>query len=72
MPFPKILLHHTETVDPQLVVWMRDIIENILGLGPWSIVIVIGIIIFAIPVWLTLSATRRHRHHSQTSDDTSN
>ncbi len=56
-----MLLHHTETVDPELVAWIRHLIEDVIGIEPWFLVIVVGAVIVAIPVTLMVSAIRRQR-----------
>ena len=55
----KVLLHHTETVDPELVAWIRHLIEDVIGVGPWLLVIVIGAVLVAIPLWVIFSVVSR-------------
>lgn len=67
----KVLLHHSETVDPTLVQWMRDLLGHLFGFGTWPIVVFLGAVIVVIPVWLMMSAARRQRHggaHDQDGD----
>lgn len=58
---PPVLLHHSETVDPTLVQWMRDLLGHLFGSGTWPIVVFLGAVIVVIPVWLMLAAARRQR-----------
>jgi hypothetical protein len=56
-----ILLHHSEPVDPTLLVWIRERIDAILGLAPATIVVVLGLVIVALPVFLLIRAVRERR-----------
>jgi len=56
-------LHHSESIDPTLIGWIRDEIDRLLGLDALTIVAVLGIVILAFPVWLGLSASR-HRQEA--------
>lgn len=49
---PKILLHHPESVDPTLVEWLQHKIDDVLGLEPLAIVLLILAIIVLFPVGL--------------------
>ena len=49
-----VLLHHSEPADPTLLVWIRERIDAILGLGPATIVLILGALIVAFPVALGL------------------
>ena len=55
------LLHHAEAIDPTLIEWIRQKIDDITGLEPGSIVAILGVVILAFPVALGVSAARRHR-----------
>lgn len=56
---PPVLLHHSETVDPTLVQWMRDLLGHVWVFGAWPLVVFLGAVIVVIPVWLMVSAARR-------------
>ena len=56
MPY---LLHHAESIDPTLADWIRHEIDAILGLGPETIVALLGALILAFPVTLMVMAKRR-------------
>ena len=51
--------HHTESVDPTLAGWINDLLHDLLGWGPWSFVIVLGIAIVLIPLWLIYNAVKQ-------------
>ena len=42
--------HHSEAVDPELLEWIKDRMDHILNLEPWTIVIGLAILILLIPV----------------------
>lgn len=51
---PKWLLsvaaHHGEAADPDLLVWIKDRLDHIFNLGPWTAVAVLALIIVLIPL----------------------
>ncbi len=57
----RFLLHHGEAVDPTLIVWIRHKIDDILGVGPGMIVLVLAVLVVAFPVGLVALAVRRRR-----------
>ena len=44
------LTHHGEPGDPELLVWIRDQIDAVLGLGATGMVIGLGAVIVAVPL----------------------
>ena len=54
LPVVTILLHHSEPADPTLLAWIRERIDAILGLGPAAIVLILGALIVAFPVALSV------------------
>lgn len=56
-----LLLHHSESVNPTLVEWIKDKIDDIFGLGPATIVVVLGAVTLAFPIGLMALALRRSR-----------
>jgi len=46
--------HHGDAVDPELLEWIKDRLDHILGLGPWAMVALAGSIIVALPIGLVL------------------
>ena len=65
------LLHHSESIDPTLLDWIRHEIDSILGLGPVTIVAFLGAVIVAFPVGLLIAARRQSRAaaHPRLSND---
>ena len=51
--FPKwlwsVATHHGEAVDPDLLEWIKDRLDHIFNLGPWTAVAVLALIILLIP-----------------------
>ena len=45
-----IRAHHGEPGDPDLLKWVMDLIDSVVGVGPVVIVVVLGLVILAIPV----------------------
>ena len=56
-----LILHHSEYVDPTLIDWIKDKIDQIFGVGPTTIVIVLGLVTVAFPIGLMALALRRAR-----------
>ena len=44
------LAHHGEPGDPELLVWIRDQIDAVLGLGATGMVIALGAVIVTVPL----------------------
>jgi len=58
-----IFAHHSEPGDPILLGWIKDQIDSILGLGPETIVIGLGLVVLAMPVAImTVYLTQRAKH----------
>ena len=57
----KVLLHHSEPVDPTLAEWIRDRLDGFLGMGPMAIVIGLGAVIVLFGVIVGTLAVRRRR-----------
>jgi hypothetical protein len=43
------LVHHGEAADPDLLEWIRGVLDHVLGVGPWAGAALIGLLILAIP-----------------------
>jgi hypothetical protein len=54
-----VVLHHGEAIDPTLIDWLRHKIDDIVGVGPVPIVMVLGVVIVAFPIVLAILAARR-------------
>ena len=42
--------HHGEAADPDLLEWIKDRLDHLLGLGPWTVVAVVGLLVLLIPI----------------------
>lgn len=56
-----VLAHHSEPSDPQLLRWIIDTFEAMLGLGPTAVIVPVGTFVVAFPVALALLALRSRR-----------
>ena len=57
------LAHHGEPGDPDLLVWIRDQIDAVVGLGPTGIVIALGAVIVLVPLGImAVFMVQRARH----------
>ena len=67
MPWTMILSvpgHHGEAADPELLVWIKQLLDHLLGSAGWVVVAVVGLALVAFPVGLVLfyiAQTRRDR-----------
>ena len=53
--------HHSEPTDPELLEWLVQGVDGVLGHGPLVVVGVIGFIAVAVPLALAALAVRRLR-----------
>lgn len=65
----RILLHHSESADPTLIRWIRDVIDHTFGVGAATIVIVLGVAIFVFPIAVFWLASRSRRSTRQQDPD---
>ena len=49
-PLLSVATHHGEGADPDLLVWIKDQLDHLFNLGPWTVVALLGIVIAAIPL----------------------
>ena len=61
--------HHTESVDPTLAGWINDLLHDLLGWGPWTFVIVLGIAIVLIPLWIIYNAVKHPADEDEANND---
>ena len=67
MPGPMILSvlrHHGEAANPELLAWIKQLLDHVLGPSGWVIVAVVAVALIAFPVGLVLfylSQLRRER-----------
>ena len=55
------VLHHGEAIDPTLAEWIRHKIDDLVGLEPATIAVVLGVVIVVLPIALGVAAVRRRR-----------
>ena len=44
-----VAIHHSEAADPDLLEWIKDRLDHIFNLGPWTAVAALALIILLIP-----------------------
>ena len=59
-----ILTHHGEAADPDLLEWIKSRLDHLVDLGPWTIVILLGMLILAIPLSVVGFYIMQRRHSS--------
>ena len=52
--FRLFLLHQGDAADPELIHWLKDRMDEILGVGPWTMVAATSAIVIAIPAAIGL------------------
>ncbi len=52
--FNLILLHQGDAADPELIHWLKDRMDEIFGVGPWTMVGATAGIVIAIPAAIGL------------------
>ena len=60
-----IASHHNEPADPNLIQWIKDRLDQVLGLGPWTVVAIIGLFIFLMPVVFMAFYWRQQRRQKR-------
>lgn len=55
------VLHHAESVDPDLIDWIRHQIDAVTGLDALALVVLLAIVVIGFPVGLAVFAIRRRR-----------
>ncbi len=45
-----VAAHHGEAADPTLLAWIKNRLDELFNLGPWTAVILLGVVIAAIPL----------------------
>ena len=68
-----ILAHQSDAADPELLHWIKERLDQLFGPGPWVVVVVMGLVIVAIPVFVVvvylLQAKRRSAATSPPSQE---
>ena len=57
-----VTAHHGDPANPDLLVWIKQRVDNLAELGPWLVVALVGLIILAIPVSIVLFYFSQNRH----------
>ncbi len=56
---------HDGTADPTLLGWIKDQLDHLLGLGPWTVVALLGLLLLVMPLSLVaLYLAQRRRDPS--------
>ena len=55
------LKHQGEGADPALLEWIKDTLDHLLGLGPWSVIISLALIIISLPLLIMVFYTLQLR-----------
>ena len=59
-----VLGHQGQAADPELLAWIKQLLDQVLGRADWIVVAVVGLALVAFPiglVWFYLRQTRRDR-----------
>ena len=57
-----VTAHHGDSADPDLLVWIKQRLDNLADLGPWLVVALVGLVIVAIPISLVLFYFWQNQH----------
>lgn len=58
-----ILLHQGDAADPELIHWLKDQMDEIIGLGPWVMVAMMVAVVIAIPIAIGILYFYQQRRH---------
>ena len=58
-----VLLHQGDAADPELIQWLKDQMDEIIGLGPWVMVGMMAGVVLAIPVAIGILYVYQQRRH---------
>lgn len=65
--------HHGEAANPELLAWIKQLLDHVLGSSTWAIIALVGLALVAFPVGLVLfylNQQRRERSDTyQTTGD---
>ena len=64
MPWGMILSvpgHHGEAADPELLAWIKQLLDHVLGSAVWVIAVMVGLALVAYPIGLVLLYIRQMR-----------
>ena len=46
--------HHSEAADPDLLHWIKGVLDHLVGVGPWIAVALLGLLVIAIPASIVI------------------
>jgi|TARA_Y100000031_G_scaffold129752_1_gene148999 hypothetical protein len=67
MPWPflsSVAAHHGEAADPDLLEQIKNLLDHLLGVGPWTIVVGLGVVILLMPLSIVAFYLVQKRRHS--------
>ncbi len=67
MPWPffsSVAVHHGEAADPDLLERIKNLLDHLLGAGPWSIVAGLAVLILFMPLSIVALYLVQQRRHS--------
>ena len=56
-------IHHGEAADPDLLEWIKDRLDHVFNLGPWTAVAILAFIIVLIPFSIIVFYLIQQRRH---------
>jgi hypothetical protein len=56
-----VLKHHGEAADPDLLHWIKGVLDQLVGVGPWIAVALLGLLVVAIPASIVIFYLVRQR-----------
>ncbi len=59
-----VLAHQGDSADPEFLHWIKDRLDETLGLQPWVVVAIIAVLILLVPVAVMLAYYLRQRRRS--------
>ena len=65
----RLLAHHEGAIDPKLADWIKHQIDSVSGMGPGTIVAILGVLIVVFPLVLGILAVRARRQQQRQGED---
>ncbi len=62
--FRSVTAHHSETPDPDLLEWIKGLVDHLLGGGPWTMVAGLGLLMLLMPLSVVVLYVVQQRRHS--------
>ena len=64
-----VLAHQGEGADPRLLEWIKHTLDQLLDLGPWTVVVVVGLVLVCMPLAVVVIYLTQRRRLSPGLDD---